>query len=181
MEHGPRRQHVPTLDSAGTRSGSRPQALLAFQWFGSAFVLAAATAAIVNAASPFARGWWLVAFLVLVGGVSQVLLGVGQFRLAARASVDPGPSALLWAQVALWNAGTLAVAAADMAVAPAGVAAGSVVLMAALCLFLVSARRSRRWARGAAGWREASYVTLLVFLAASVVVGTFLADAVPGQ
>ena len=161
--------------TAGARSGWRHGALLAFWALSGAFVVAAAVVAVANAASPFARGWWLVAYLLLVGGVSQVLLGVGQFRLAARADVDPGPSALLWAQIALWNAGTLAVAAADMAAAPAGVAAGSVVLMAALCLFLASARRSRGRARGAAGWREASYVALLVFLAASVVGGTFLA------
>jgi len=164
---------------AGARSGWRHAALLAFWALSVAFVVAAAVVAVANATSPFARGWWLVAYLFLVGGVSQVLLGVGQFRLAARADVDPGPSTLLWAQITLWNTGTLAVAAADMA--RARVAAGSVVLMAALCLFLASAQRSRRRARGAAGWREASYVALLVFLAASVVVGTFLADALPGQ
>jgi len=146
-----------------------------------AFVVAAAVLVVANAVAPFARGWWLVAYLLLVGGVSPVLLGVGQFRLAERAHVRLGSSALLWAQVALWNGGALTVAAADMAVAPAGVTAGSVLLMAALCLFLTGSQRSRGRSHGPVGWRDASYVALLVFLAASVVVGTFLADAVPGQ
>jgi len=176
-EHDPRRHYASTLRPAGARSGSRPLALLAFQWFGGAFTVAAATVAIANTASPFARGWWLVAFLFLVGGVSQV----GQFRLAARAAADPPPAALLWTQLVLWNAGTVAVAAADMAVEPAAVAAGSVALMVALCLFTAGARRWRAGTRNTAGSREAAYTALVVCLAACVVIGTFLADAVPGQ
>lgn len=159
------------------RPGSHHPALRFARALSATFVAGAAVVSIVNAVTPFPRGWWLVAYLVLVGGLSQVLLATGQSRLAERALVKPGSSALLWAQVAAWNAGTLTVAAADMAVEPAGVAAGSVVLMAALCLFLAGFRRSP----ALVGWRYAAYAALLLGLAASVVVGSFLADALPGQ
>jgi NAD-dependent dihydropyrimidine dehydrogenase PreA subunit len=59
------------------------------------FALAAA-AAVVRSGQPFGHGWWLVAFLALVGGLSQVALGGGQRALAgAPAILAVGSVALL--------------------------------------------------------------------------------------
>jgi hypothetical protein len=70
---------------------------------GAALVAAALVVGALNALSPFERGWWLASYLLLVGGASQVLLGGGQFLVAAeRRAVSPTRS-LSWTQLALWE------------------------------------------------------------------------------
>ena len=68
-------------------------------------IVAGGAVAAVNSATPFGHGSWLAAYLVLVGGVSQGVLGAGRLALHA-----PRPTpALLRAQLVLWNLGSLAV------------------------------------------------------------------------
>jgi hypothetical protein len=146
----------------------------------SAFVVVAGAVAVVQATAPFTRGWWLVAYLILVGGLSQLLLGSGLIALARRSAARASGSSATRAQLVLWNAGTVAVAIADLGEFPAGVLAGSLALYGALALFGIGLRRvsvtagrpSRFWFRG--------YVLLLVFLGACVVIGAGLAGALPG-
>jgi hypothetical protein len=139
---------------------------------GAAYVPAAAAVAAVHATAPISHGWWLASYLALVGGLSQALLGSG---LAAFAPSSVRETVV---QLALWNIGVVTVAAADLAGTPAGVLAGSAVLLAALARFARSCLR-------AAGERfsiEAGlYLALVAFLAGSVVVGTALAGALPGR
>jgi hypothetical protein len=147
---------------------------------GSAFLVAAGAVAVVQATAPFTRGWWLVAYLILVGGLSQLLLGSGLIALARRSAARACGASATRAQLVLWNAGTVTVAIADLTEVPAGVLAGSLALYGALALFSVGLRRvvvtagrpSKFWFRG--------YVLLLVFLAACVVIGAALAGALPG-
>jgi hypothetical protein len=47
-----------------------------------AMVVAGGSVAAVNGASSFAHGSWLAAYLVLVGGVAQLLLGIGILAFA---------------------------------------------------------------------------------------------------
>jgi hypothetical protein len=144
-------------------------------------VAAAVVVGGLNAASPFERGWWLASYLFLVGGVSQLLLGRGQYMVAAgRRAALPAPG-FSWTQLALWNIGTVAVAVADMARVMPGVAAGSAILIVALALFLAGLRRIRQTASRGTAALEGGYVTLVVVLAGFVVLGTFLAGAAPGQ
>ena len=125
-----------------------------------------------NSATPFGHGSWLAAYLVLVGGISQLVLGAG--RLVLR---TPSPTpARLRAQLALWNLGSLAVPAGVLADASTLVTVGSVALLWALALFAAGATGVRREARH----RAAAYVAVVVCLAVSVVVGSALADAIPG-
>lgn len=49
---------------------------------GGTLVVAGGLVAAVNSAAPFAHGSWLAAYLVLVGGVAQIALGVGAAALA---------------------------------------------------------------------------------------------------
>lgn len=159
---------------AAARLPERPFAACA-----AAFLLAAAVIAGLQAGVEVTRGWWLVAYLALVGGVAQLLLGPGLGALARHADArPPGPHARR-AELALWNAGTVTVAVADLAGAGAGVVAGSVVLLVALALFAADLRRVRATGRRRASRWERGYVLLLVFLAASVLVGTGLAGALP--
>ena len=132
-----------------------------------------------NAVAPFERGWWLTAYLFLVGGLAQLLLIRGQEVLTAGPR-EP-PASLIWMQWGLWNVGTATVAVADMAQ-----------IMAALTP--VASRCSSRWcctrsgleAAGGKPERQASafgygYAALRVVLGGSVLLGTFLAGALPGQ
>lgn len=143
------------------------------------FVIAAAVVGTAHVVAPFERGWWLTAYLFLVGGLAQLLLVRGQDALAT------GPHAhaalLIWAQWGLWNTGTAIVAVADLAQVMSAVDAGSVALLIALVLYHVGARRP-----GATPGRHASalgcgYTVLLVVLGSSVLLGTYLAGALPGQ
>jgi hypothetical protein len=148
------------------RRSPRPFAICA-----ATYLLLAVGVAILQSTAPFARGWWLVAYLILVGGLSQLLLAGGLLALAGRSTARPP-----WAGVLLWNAGTVCVAVADLAEKPVGVLAGSAGLYGALALFGTGWRRlevrSTWWARG--------YVLLLGSLAVSVAIGAALAGAVPG-
>ena len=151
-------------------SGGRTFAIVA-----AAFLVAAALVAAVNAAAPMPHGWWLVAYLALVGGISQLLLGPGLMALARRGDAAAGGRGAWRARLALWNAGTVIVAVADLADAPGGVLAGSVMLTAALLLYASGLHEAIVTAhRPTTGWARA-YVGLLAFLAISVVIGTVLA------
>jgi hypothetical protein len=121
--------------------------------------------AAVNSAAPFAHGSWLAAYLVLVAGVSQVLLGVGRRALLVR---DP-PRRLTRAQVLLWNAGSAAVPAGVLVDATPLVTFGSIALLAGLACFAAGVHGVPLRA-GAVG-----YHALIVALAASVIVGSALA------
>lgn len=80
----------------------------AFTGAAGAMIVVGGLVAAINSAAPFAHGSWLAAYLVLVGGVAQLLLGVGSLGLPA-----PRLSARLRrAQLGLWNGGNAAVAGA---------------------------------------------------------------------
>jgi hypothetical protein len=146
-----------------------------------AFALAAVAVAVARSLEPFDHGWWLVAFLALVGASSQVLLGAGQQAL--RASVG-APSPARWelaAELALWNLGVVLVPVGVFTGVPEVMAAGSVLLLAALALFsIATGRPMRRRGRGRRA-RLWSYRTAVVLLTGSVFVGAGLAEALPWQ
>lgn len=142
---------------------------------GAAYLTAAAGIAVVHAGSPVTRGWWLVAFLSLVGGVSQLLLGPGLLALSRRSGAPAPPRRTAGAELALWNGGTATVAIADLASSFAGVVGGGVLLGLALLLFARDLRTVRTAApRPALEWVRA-YAGLLGFLALSIAVGVLLA------
>jgi hypothetical protein len=145
----------------------------AFAAAAGAMVIAGGLVAALNSAAPFSHGSWLAAYLVLVGGVAQLLLGVGCLGL-------PAPSLsvrLRGAQLALWNLGNVAVIAGVLGDAVGLVAAGSVTLLAALGGFAIGAGPAAAPARR----RVVLYRLAILGLAISVVIGSFLADASPGS
>jgi hypothetical protein len=145
------------------------------------FALAAAAVAVARSGQPFEHGWWLVAFLGLVGGLSQVALGEGQRALAGcRVPTRPAGRVLV-AELVLWNLGTVVVPVGVFAGAPAVVAVGSVALLAALALFAATTRTPP--GRDPDDHRSSLYAyrAVIIFLAGSVLVGTGLAEALPWQ
>jgi hypothetical protein len=129
--------------------------------------------AAIDSAAPSANGSWLAAYLVLVCGIAQLLLGVGCLGLPA-----PRPSALLRvAQLGLWNVGNAAVAGGVLADAFGLVVGGSVMVLGALVGFAVGGGPIYPGSRG----RVILYRIVVLGLAGSVVVGGVLADASPGS
>jgi hypothetical protein len=146
-----------------------------------AFAGAAGIIAVANTIAPFDHGWWLVAYLALVGGLSQSLLGTGLSALAIRTGDRRPAEATTWSQFALWNTGVVLVAIADLTAVSVGVLLGSVLLLAALGSFAVALRRTSVTAVSPMSVGVIVYGLLIMFLVGSVVVGTGLADALPGQ
>ncbi|HEU4976470.1 MAG TPA: hypothetical protein VFT50_15360 [Baekduia sp.] len=139
---------------------------------GTGFIIAGGLVAAIQSASPFTHGAWLAAYLVLVGGASQLALGLGHLALRAQAP----PAHLRDAQLTMWNAGNAAVAGGVLAGSTILVAAGSVALVVALATFAAGVGRGRP---GARRWTLA-YHLLLAALAVSVGIGCALAGAAPG-
>lgn len=109
---------------------------------------------------------WLVAYLVLVVGVAQVALGLGQWRLVSR----PLKKTTIIAELAFFNLGNAGVIAGTLLSAPYFVAAGGASIIIALGFFGWMALSSPR--RGAALWL---FWVILGLLLVSVIIGIFFA------
>jgi hypothetical protein len=141
--------------------------------------LAAAVLAVAaRAIEPFAHGMWLVAYLFLVGFLAQVLLGRCQASLLAGGPSRTG-SAPIRTQVALWNAGVVAVPLGVLGGARLLVVVGSVALLTSLAAFWQAYRSLRSQSGASPGALRIGYVALILFMAASVLVGTALAWDIP--
>jgi hypothetical protein len=146
---------------------------------GASLSLAAAVlAAAVRAIEPFAHGIWLVAYLFLVGFLAQLLLGRCQatLRAAGRTRTAAPP---IGAQAALWNFGVVAVPLGVLLDARLFVVLGSLALLSSLAAFWQVYRSLRLESGAASGAFRVGYVALIVFMAASVLVGTALAWDTP--
>jgi hypothetical protein len=139
-----------------------------FGYFGAACIVTGGLVAAASAPAHSEVGAWAAAYLVLVGGVAQIVLGVAQ------AVFSPGrhSAVAIHLQVVLFNAGSAAVVAGTAAGVPLVGDAGALVLLAALAL-------SARAVRGVAGRAAGLYRVIVVVLALSVPVGSVLARLHP--
>jgi nitrite reductase (NO-forming) len=145
----------------------RPSDLLvAFFAIAVLWLAAAAVAAAMAIAGGVEEARWVALHLAFVGGISQLVLGAAQFFVCAFLATDPPPRTLIRAQLAVWNAGALAVAVG----VPSGVTAlsgtGGALLLAGLALFAAALRgmqrRSLQRMRWAARWYFAGALSLAV-------------------
>ena len=139
---------------------------VAFAAVGVACVVAGGLISAIAASSPSENSSWAVAYLVLVGGVAQVAVGVGQSRLAARRL---SPSFLL-AEFLTWNVGNTAVIVGQLLGYQFVVDAGGVVLASSLVLLLAGARG----ALPSAAWERRSlyaYRLILLIVLVSIPIG----------
>ena len=140
-------------------------------------LVVALVAGATRAIDPFDHGIWLVAYLLLVGFLAPLLLGLGQARLLAGVSSEDAPR--IGAQAAFWNAGVVAVPLGVLLGSRLFVVLGSVALLTALAAFWRASRRRRLAAEAGLGGVRGAYVALIVIMAASVFVGTALAWDTP--
>jgi hypothetical protein len=121
-------------------------------------------AAAIAAPAPTRHGVWAVAYLVLVSGVSQIVLGAGQALLSSK---PPGAHRATVTAVA-FNVGNAAVLAGVVTEHIVVFDAGSLLLDAALVLFLYAVRRG-----APNGWLLFSYRLLVALLLVSIPIGMF--------
>ncbi len=147
---------------ANARSAPLPIAALAV---GVGSTILGGLAAAVTRPLAWSDGSWVAAYLVLVTGVGQASLALGQALLAAE-PVAPHRSR---AQLLLVTGGSALVVGATLASAPAVVSIGGVVVVAGL----VSYARTRR-RRDAPQWLVIAYLGVLATLIVSTPIGLAL-------
>jgi len=148
-------------------SPGRRMTLVPFVVPGVLAVVAGGLLAAVVAPAPTEHATWAAAYLVLVWGVAQVGLGVGQALCAGRLSI-----ALVGAQVIGWNVGCAAVVVGALSGVPAVADVGAVLLVVTLVWFaraLTGGPARRRV--GVPSWARWSYGLLITLLLVSVPVG----------
>ena len=124
-------------------------------------VVAGGLVAAVTGPMDWTKGSWAAAYLVLVVGVAQYVMG--RFR-----AVDDGDDRAGWVQLAGWNLGSALVIGGTLVTTPLLVDGGSVLLVVALVLAL-RARVARVPPAAALAYRA-----LLLVLAISIPVGMVL-------
>ena len=156
------RRHCTRRSAPGA---PRPSDLLA-SFFAAAIcaMLLAAGAAIASTVTRLDWLHWTAVHLALLGGVSQLVLGAGQFFSCAFLATDPPSRRLIGAQLLAWNAGTaLVVVGVPTAITPL-LDAGGCLLAVGLVLFAAGLRsmqrRSLQRARWALRWYQASAACL---------------------
>lgn len=160
--------------------GYRPSDMLASFFFAAiALFVAGAVAGMLTALDAVGDdGRWIAIHLILLGGVSQLILGAAQFFSTAYLATDPPSSKMIRAQLIVWNLGVLLVVAS----VPSGVLplvdAGAVLIVSGLALFVRALRsleaRSLQTARWAIRW----YYACAALLSVGVLLGAVLTHGV---
>lgn len=158
--------------SCPTRSlAERRSEVLPFAVVGLACLVAGGLVAAATAPAPSEHGTWAAAYLVLVGGVAQAGLGLGQATFAAHLSAR-----IIAAEVIGWNVGNAAVLAGAPLGSTALVDLGGVLLVVTLGLLARGLRPAKLQAAPALHrWYLFGYRLLVLVLLVSVPVGLALA------
>lgn len=151
----------------------RTAAAVPFAALGIGCAIAGGLASAVIAPHPTPHGAWAVAYLVLVGGIAQVGLGIGQALLAPK----PPARRLVVAQVAAWNLGNAAVLGGTLSGVPPVADVGGAVLVVGLALLILGGRGGSR--DGRARWFRHGFQALVVLLLVSIPAGLVLARIGP--
>ena len=157
-------------------ASSRPSEVLGlFFAAGLLYMAAGAIAAVIHAVAGGYWMHWLSLHLLLLGGVSQLVLGAGQFFTCAFLATDPPPRRLVVAQLACWSGGTVLVATG----VPTGLAglaeAGGGLIAAGLVLFAVALRGMERRSLQRAPWALRWYQASAACLSLGALIGVLLA------
>lgn len=151
------------------RLGERWPAARPFLVIGTLAIVAGGGVAAATRPTGLVVGSWLAAYLVLVAGIAQVVVGMGWAWLPSTA---PDRTATA-TQVALWNVGVAGTVVATLVEAPLATAVAGGVLLAAL---VRSLRRTWTWDRSASpAWLARAHLALLVVVAVSTPIGSLLA------
>jgi len=149
--------------------GSVNKSAIPFLTLGGISLILGGVVSAASAGSPSYTSAWAVAYLVLVGGMAQLVLGTGQAELASKRL----PAGLLAAEAALLNVSTVAVLLGTILTAPALTYAGAGLLLVTLVAFI--------WAvRGASQhlpWLLWAFRIMVVVLLVSAPIGLVIAHS----
>lgn len=124
------------MGSSGGDLIARWPAARPFVVVGSVCTIAGGLVAAVTRPTGFELGSWLAAYLVLVGGVAQIALGVGQAWLAG----EPPRQTEVRAEAVTWNLAVVATVAGTLVPAPILTTLGGIATVVALGRFLAGVR-----------------------------------------
>lgn len=145
---------------------------LPFIVIGGAAIVAGGLVSAASALTPSYTASWAVAYLVLVVGVAQLILGLGQSSLATKRLAG----GLIVGEAAAFNLGNVGVLAGTVFGQPVVVYVGAALIVAAQALFLWAVRGGwsvHRPGHTALRW---GYRTLIVVLLVSIPVGLVIAS-----
>ncbi|MGH3970566.1 MAG: hypothetical protein ACRDTV_21215 [Mycobacterium sp.] len=122
-------------------------------------------AAVIAAPAPTRHDVWAVAYLVLVLGVSQIVLGAGQVLLAS----TPPTARMVAVMAVAFNAASIAILVGVITDQIVVFDAGAVLLIVALVLFFHGVRHGAR-----RGWPLYAYRLFVAVLVVSIPIGLLL-------
>lgn len=149
--------------------------LVAFLRFGIAWLVAAGLMGVAAAATGAYGVRWLALHFAFVGGVSQLVIGVGEFFVCAFLATDPPSRAMTRAQLAVWNAATILVAVGVRADIHVLSAVGGTGLLAGLVLFVGSLKKMERRSLQSQPWASRWYIAAAASLALGATLGPLIA------
>ena len=120
----------------------------------------------VNSVNPTEHGSWAAAYLVLVMGLAQIALALGQALLSS----TPASHRVLLVEVLTWNLGGALVLIGTLVGRVVLVDAGGVLLVVTLALIA----RSVRMPGTGPSWHRAVFFSLVVVLLVSIPIGLVL-------
>jgi heme/copper-type cytochrome/quinol oxidase subunit 4 len=139
-----------------------------FALAGAVSVIAGGLLAAIAAPAPTRHGVWAVAYLVLVLGISQIVLGAGQALLSS----TPWGARMVAVTAAAFNVANIAVLVGVITDHIVVFDAGAVLLAVALVLFLHGVRRSAR-----RSWPLYAYRLFIAVLVVSIPIGLLVTTA----
>lgn len=153
----------------------RKNVTVPFTTIGTACVVAGGLVSAAIAPSPTTHGSWAVAYLVLVGGVAQITLGLGQAMLA------PGlpERRRVAAELVAWNLGNALVMTGTLTGILTLVDVGGVILVAGLALLATAVKGGARNEERSRQWLLYGYRVLVIGLLVSIPTGLVLARIGP--
>ena len=135
-------------------------------------IIAGGLLAAVTAISPTRHATWAAAYLVLVVGVAQLGIGVGQALLAPKTP----SSRLITAELLTWDIGNAGVIAGTLLNRVGLVDLGGVLLAVSLILFLLGVRGHA----GQKRWLLYGYRLLIAIVLVSIPIGLIISRSAHG-
>lgn len=161
----------------GIRTDTPAGLLRAFLPTALGLIAAGLVAGAVHAATGSMEARWVAIHLLLLGGVSQLIVGVGQFFTCAFLATTPPPVRLVLAQLAAWNSAVLLVVLSVPFDAPRLAELGALICLIGLALFAAGLESMRRRSLQTAPWALRWYRAAAALLAAGALIGAALAGS----